>query len=105
MDIPQQGNIDQDYFSIAADPLLVLPSVTGIIFDDQTASCSYARRRAASGAPPAELSTLRRSQPAPSFVRFGKKPAYTKATRVEEKLTAVMIREAHSKPAIPSCPQ
>jgi hypothetical protein len=35
MDIPQQGNIDQDYFSIVADPLLVLPSVTGIIFDDQ----------------------------------------------------------------------
>ena len=28
----------------------------------------------------------------------------TKATRVEEKLMEVVLREAHSKPAIPSCP-
>jgi hypothetical protein len=29
----------------------------------------------------------------------------TEATRVEEQLTVVMLREAHSKPAIPSCPE
>jgi hypothetical protein len=29
----------------------------------------------------------------------------TEATRVEERLTVVMLREAHSKPTIPSCPE
>jgi Ran GTPase-activating protein (RanGAP) involved in mRNA processing and transport len=29
----------------------------------------------------------------------------TKATRIDEQLTVVMIREAHSKPAVPSCPE
>jgi hypothetical protein len=29
----------------------------------------------------------------------------TAATRVEEQLTVVMLREAHSKPAAPSCPE
>jgi len=28
-----------------------------------------------------------------------------KATRVEEKLTAVMIREVGSLPAVPTCPE
>ena len=29
----------------------------------------------------------------------------TEATHVEEQLTVVMLREAHSKPALPSCPE
>jgi len=45
-----------------------------------------------------------------THVRFldaeGKVPAdETEATRVEERLTVVMLREAHSKAAFPSCPE
>jgi hypothetical protein len=45
-----------------------------------------------------------------THVRFldaeGKVPAEeSEATRVEERLTVVMIREAHSQPAVPSCPE
>jgi Ran GTPase-activating protein (RanGAP) involved in mRNA processing and transport len=41
------------------------------------------------------------------FLDGAGKPAAdeTKAAGVEEQLTVVMLREAHSRPAIPSCPQ
>jgi hypothetical protein len=29
----------------------------------------------------------------------------TKATRIDEQLAVVMIRESHSRPAVPSCPE
>jgi hypothetical protein len=45
-----------------------------------------------------------------THVRFldadGKVPLdETKATRIDEQLVVVMIRESHSKPAVPSCPE
>ncbi len=45
-----------------------------------------------------------------THVRFldadGKVPVdETKATRIDEQLSVVMIRESHSKPAVPSCPE
>jgi hypothetical protein len=45
-----------------------------------------------------------------THVRFldaaGKVPLdETKATRIDEQLAVVMIRESHSRPAVPSCPE
>ena len=57
--------------------LLVLPSVTGIIFDDENRILFVRQTESGLWSTPAEPSTRRRYLQTRSSARFGKRPVYT----------------------------